>query len=208
MTAVYAKPCRQCGGTERKPRKGRMGPCVTCHHKPATKPWPTMEERFFSHVDTNGPVPSHRPELGPCHPWTGALNPDGYGEFSTGGRGSYQTLAPRVAFFIAEGRWPEPHALHHCDNPPCVRRSHLWEGDQDNNMKDAAAKGRCSNQRVTHCPSGHEYTPENTYTRPSRVGHERQCRTCKRAGRREAKLRAKLRAAGSRQAQATLHQPS
>lgn len=31
---------------------------------------------------------------------------------------------------------------------------------------------------VTHCPSGHEYTQENTYTSPSRG--ERRCRQCAR----------------------------
>lgn len=32
---------------------------------------------------------------------------------------------------------------------------------------------------VTHCPAGHEYTPENTYTSPD---GKRHCRTCKREG--------------------------
>jgi hypothetical protein len=30
--------------------------------------------------------------------------------------------------------------------------------------------------RVTHCPKGHEFTEENTYTRPD--GRSRMCRTC------------------------------
>lgn len=32
--------------------------------------------------------------------------------------------------------------------------------------------------RKTHCPQGHEYTPENTYTRPN---GKRECRTCRKA---------------------------
>lgn len=34
-------------------------------------------------------------------------------------------------------------------------------------------------QRATHCPQGHAYTPENTYTHPD--GKYRYCRTCNRA---------------------------
>lgn len=35
-----------------------------------------------------------------------------------------------------------PVVAHHCDNPPCVRPSHLFLTDQLGNMGDAAAKGR------------------------------------------------------------------
>ncbi|KZM34562.1 hypothetical protein [Oerskovia enterophila] len=31
----------------------------------------------------------------------------------------------------------------------------------------------------THCPAGHEYTPENTYRFPSDAGTRRRCRTCR-----------------------------
>jgi hypothetical protein len=95
-----------------------------------------IARQFFAHVDVHGPVPAHRPELGPCHVWTGAINPRwGYGSFR-------RTNAQRWTFFLAEGRWPEPCALHHCDNRPCVRRDHLFEGSKKDNARDMAAKGR------------------------------------------------------------------
>lgn len=108
----------------------------------------TLAERFESKVDRHGPVPPHRPELGPCHVWTGQISKKtGYGLISL-----YQgaetrldmrpRMAHRVAWFLAYGGWPEPCALHHCDNPQCVRIEHLFEGDDAANVADMLSKGR------------------------------------------------------------------
>jgi hypothetical protein len=101
-----------------------------------------LAERFWAKVNKDGPVPLHRPDLGPCWLWIGAADAKGYGKVAAGAREEGMQLAHRVAFFLAEGRWPEPCALHHCDNPPCVRREHLFEGTYADNMADCAAKGR------------------------------------------------------------------
>jgi len=37
-------------------------------------------------------------------------------------------LAHRMAFLLTHGRWPVPHALHHCDTLLCVNPGHLYEG--------------------------------------------------------------------------------
>lgn len=99
----------------------------------------TDEERFQSKVDTCGPVPAHRPELGPCHVWTASKKARAYGCFCLRGKNE---LAHRVSFYFANGRWPEPCCLHRCDNESCVNPAHLFEGSHQENMADRDLKGR------------------------------------------------------------------
>lgn len=97
---------------------------------------PEIEEQFFARVDLNGPVPVHDPDLGPCHVWTGEHSTFGYGRFNRIG-------AHRVALWLALGEEPEGrHALHRCDNPPCVNPAHLRWGTHRQNMDDMTARGR------------------------------------------------------------------
>jgi hypothetical protein len=98
--------------------------------------------RFWSKVNRDGPVPAHRTELGPCWEWTAFKNPAGYGHFRIGGRGGRHFLAHRVAFALESGREPAAMVLHRCDNPACVRMSHLFEGNNHDNVRDAVEKGR------------------------------------------------------------------
>lgn len=74
-----------------------------------------------------------------CHEWVGFKTQRGYGKFKMNGKAQW---AHRVAFFIKHGRWPNPQALHRCDNPACIRVSHLFEGTQADNMRDMRTKGR------------------------------------------------------------------
>ena len=51
--------------------------------------------------------------------------------------------ASRVMWLIEHGRWPGRFFVcHRCDNPKCVRPSHLFLATQKGNMRDMLKKGR------------------------------------------------------------------
>lgn len=126
-----------------------------------------MTTRFWSKVNKHGPRAGR---LGCCWVWTAAHDQDGYGLFKLKGK---MLRAHRVAW----GDVPLGlNVLHHCDNPPCVRRSHLFLGTVADNNHDAIAKGRSTGSAVD-CPAGHPYDEENTYHWRGR----RCCRACSRA---------------------------
>ena len=100
----------------------------------------TVQERFWSRVNTHGPLPVHCPELGPCHIWTGGIASTGYGRLWIDGK--FQQ-AQRIGWELENGPMPAHlYALHHCDNPPCVRASHIYLGTAQDNSDDKMRRGR------------------------------------------------------------------
>jgi hypothetical protein len=73
-----------------------------------------------------------------CWIWTAYTNKAGYGQFRYEGK---QELAHRVSWFIKNGR-TDKCVLHRCDNRPCVNPDHLFEGTQQDNIRDCVNKGR------------------------------------------------------------------
>jgi len=136
----------------------------------------TVLERFNEKVF----VPFGSP-VDNCHIWMAAKKKkEGYGKLNNGIDTNW-ILAHRVSYELFVGPIPAGlHVLHACDTPACVNPAHLFLGTQADNMRDMKAKGRSKagqyNAAKTHCPQGHEYTPENTL--PLKPGQGRKCRAC------------------------------
>lgn len=122
--------------------------------------------------------------MGPCEIAPGAIGGNGYGRATYEGR---QQLAHRVAWQKVNGPIPsDMEVMHLCDEPRCVRLSHLQLGTHAENMADMKAKGRQRRPFVetqTHCKHGHEFDEANTiWTWSSRLGRKvRSCRACRTA---------------------------
>lgn len=134
--------------------------------------------KFWSKVNTNGTIPKHCLELGPCWLWLGHKNKVGRGTFTVKG---ITLLAPRIAFTIYRGpiSLEKPYVLHKCDNPSCLRDEHLFDGTQADNMKDMYVKARNIKERPTTKGNNHwsqRFIESRTwgkrngaYTHPERV---------------------------------------
>jgi hypothetical protein len=111
-----------------------------------------------------------------CLEWQGLLDEDGYGRVKVH---NTDTRAHRAMFEAWYGvkLKPEDVLLHGCDNPKCFNPHHLRKGTQAENVADMDAKGRrvSASALVTHCPSGHEYTVDNTVVY---ADGKRRCRQC------------------------------
>lgn len=110
------------------------------------------ECRFWSKVNKRGRKMPHMKTR--CWEWQ-KYEERGYGLLRIKGK---CIRAHRYSYVINKGPLGNKHALHKCDNPPCVRPSHLFKGDQQANVADCVSKGRVAS------PKG-EKNPKAVFTK-------------------------------------------
>ena len=121
----------------------------------------SFDRRFMSRVE--------KTEHG-CWVWLGAKMRNGYGQLVVGG---VHYAAHRYAYQEMVGAIPAGLDLDHlCRNRACTNPDHLEPVTRSENLLRGLK--RTHNLEKTHCPSGHEYSAENTYVN----GNRRQCRAC------------------------------
>ena len=75
-----------------------------------------------------------------CWEWQGAKERAGYGHLNNRGQ---MVKAHKFSYEIFIGKINKGMEIcHRCDNPPCVRPSHLFQGSRADNAMDAFLKGR------------------------------------------------------------------
>ncbi len=93
----------------------------------------SQEDIFFSYVD----------KTKDCFEWTGKKSPKGYGKIYFNGT---SMRAHRVSYEIHYGSFnKDMNVLHHCDNPSCVNPSHLYLGNNQDNVDDKVRRNRQPN---------------------------------------------------------------
>jgi len=139
-----------------------------------------MDEAAKARFDTKYVVADepHRVLGTRCWLWTAARSDHGYSVFSLDGK----TRQGHVV------RWehdhgPVPDGLeldHKCRMVSCVNPEHMEAVTHEENIRRSQKGDRgANNAQKTHCPKGHEYTPENTlFGKTPKGGTKRDCKAC------------------------------
>ena len=110
-----------------------------------------------------------------CWNWIGRRGHNGYGITSYMGNNNVRVHRLSAHFYLGFDLKSNLLVCHRCDNPACFNPKHLFIGTISANAVDSVKKGRHAESKKTHCPQGHEYNEQNTYSWRPNV---RRCRVC------------------------------
>lgn len=100
-------------------------------------------------------------DLAQCWLWTGGTAGLGYGTLWNGKK---QVYAHRYSYELHREAIPPGLTIDHlCRTPACVNPWHMEVVTLTENIRRGSGPSG-QNRQKTHCPRGHAYTPENTYT--------------------------------------------
>lgn len=103
------------------------------------KPEMTIEEKFWSFVNLDGPIPKNDSSLGNCWIWKGHVETKGYAQFFTGGK---YHRAHRWIYQKVHGKLKKSEFVcHKCHDKLCVRDSHHYNGSAKDNSQDNVKVG-------------------------------------------------------------------
>lgn len=139
-----------------------------------------IEERFWPHVDFNGPVPQSHPELGPCWLWTAGCSDTGYGTLWTG---DGHVNVHSFAYALLVGPMPKGLQIDHlCRVRRCLHPWHLEAvTPRVNVLRGESVAAIHARKTIAKC--GHEFD----YNEPGSMS--RRCRQCRIKGVRAAQRR-------------------
>lgn len=137
--------------------------CARCNRKRIPRSRPSNLELFKK---------TTRSQSG-CWDWTGSLNGAGYATefFKTESKKSLNQTLSRIVIENKIGRplLRSEFACHRCDNPKCIRPSHLFLGSPKDNVLDAVSKGRMDFQKSDWVLPFKISRGEKSYTAKSKV---------------------------------------
>lgn len=183
--------CQDCGRPSKWPLA--RGRCRTCYPKHIEK---LKAEGTYRRLNKRPAVDRVlervTPGWGGCVLWTGPTT-NGYGRVMDRGK---NTGAYRAVYEAMIGEIPAGMDLDHvchtesadceggddCIHRRCVNPWHMEPVTPSENARRSLSP-MAKNGRKTHCPSGHEYSEDNTYWAPS---GQRCCKECRREHRRAA----------------------
>jgi len=127
----YKRNCDQCGNYYEGYGIRFCSPLCGYNWR-STHPRVSVTALFWAKVDTT--------DISGCWIWTAGKNSKGYGNFWANNK---EIKAHRFSWELHYGKIPKGQFVcHHCDNPSCIRPSHLFVGSNQDNMNDMIAKER------------------------------------------------------------------